>query len=360
MPARLEGSELSLYGSVGALGLDDFFSSSDVTNALAIVGRENPVTVRLNSGGGVATEGAAIHNALAAHKGEVTVVVEGIAASAASLIAMGAKKTLMSPGSVLMIHDPMTLTMGNAAQHHKTIEALDALANSYASIYADKSGMTTDEARELMRAETWMTRDKAIELGFADGKTESGEVQPTAFAYGVYANAPAPILAFAKGVAPLATQKEAPAMSEQQKDDDLNMGIQDNEVHDDDVVDHGADSAEAAEIVEACVKAGVPTMAASLIREGATMDVAKARIAMAGEIATMVATSNKRFGLDVKADDYIAKGFTAEKVAKEILAQIVEKQSPEVSPHVAVATSPVDNPLKKAVARVNARKFPAA
>ncbi|NEU15199.1 Clp protease ClpP, partial [Methylobacterium sp. BTF04] len=152
----------------GDLYWDDSFDAADVILALAQVGRGQDVTVRLNSGGGIATEGAAIHAALAAHSGRKTIIVEGIAASAASVIAMAGDEIVMAMGAIMMIHDPSGFTFGTVAEHELQIKALNALGTAMAGIYADRSGRTVDEARADMRGELWMSPDEAVTAGYAD------------------------------------------------------------------------------------------------------------------------------------------------------------------------------------------------
>ena len=206
MSVIVNGNEIVLTGTVGDNWWGDGFTSPEVIMALAEVGRTTDIRVRLNSGGGIATDGSAIHSALEAHKGKVEIVVEGVAASAASVIAMAADRLIMATGAVLMIHDPALVTWGNAAAHAKSIEQLDRLGDSFADIYADKTGKPVAEMRDLMRAETWMTAQEAVDAGFADATgTAAAEIEPTAFAYGGYAHAPKALasLAEARGWKPL-------------------------------------------------------------------------------------------------------------------------------------------------------------
>src|SRR5687768_12961079 len=155
MAAILDGNKLTLTGDVGDFGFGDFFSHSDVVVALAQVEDDAELDVFINSGGGIASDGAAIYALLARRAGTTNVVVDGIAASAASLIAMAGDKVSMSAGSVMMIHDPSGFTVGTAEDHGKTIAGLEALATSYARVYAAKSGKTPNEARAIMKAESW-------------------------------------------------------------------------------------------------------------------------------------------------------------------------------------------------------------
>ena len=111
---------------------------------------------------------AQIYNMLMDYKGNVTVKIDGIAASAASVIAMAGTKVLMSPVSMLMIHNPMTVAMGNTAEMQKAIEMLDSVKDSIINAYEIKTGLSRARLSHLMDAETWMDANKAVELGFAD------------------------------------------------------------------------------------------------------------------------------------------------------------------------------------------------
>lgn len=182
------GDDIVLHGFVGDTWMGEGFTPRAVLKALAGKG---DVTVRLNSGGGYATDGAAIHAMLRAHPGEVTVRVEGIAASAASLIAMAGDRIVMAPGALLMIHDPAALTMGTADDHRKSATDLDKLAATYARVYAARSGKDEDEVRALMVAETWMNGAEAVAMGFAtEADDDAPEAAVAAFDFSIYAKAP--------------------------------------------------------------------------------------------------------------------------------------------------------------------------
>lgn len=182
--------QIYLYGDVGdPFGWGDGFSPGDVVNALAEHG-PGDVTARINSPGGIATDGMAINSLFKAHAGKVTFVVDGIAASAASLIYMAGDVREMRKGAMLMIHDPGTITVGNVAAHQKNISVLDKLADNYASVYAAASGKKPDDARAIMKAETWYTADEAIAEKFATAVLDEPAIAMAAFDYRLYANAP--------------------------------------------------------------------------------------------------------------------------------------------------------------------------
>ena len=122
----------------------------------------------INSPGGDCVAAAQIYNMLMDYKGNVTVKIDGIAASAASVIAMAGAKVYVSPVSMLMIHNPMTVAVGNAADMEKAIEMLSSVKDSIINAYEIKTGLSRARLSHLMDAETWMDANKAVELGFAD------------------------------------------------------------------------------------------------------------------------------------------------------------------------------------------------
>ena len=192
MPHRLiTADQLVLYGDVGDLwGDGSGFSARDVKEALAEMSGD--ITVSINSGGGIAWEGIAIYNALKAYDGAVLVEVDGVAASAASVIAMAGDLIVVKTGASIMIHDPSAITAGTSSDHRKSADVLDTLGEQIASIYAERSGRDVAELRELMLAETWLTEEQAIALGLAD-EIEGAEAAAAAeFDYrNVYASSPA-------------------------------------------------------------------------------------------------------------------------------------------------------------------------
>ena len=127
------------------------------------------ITVWINSPGGDCVAAAQIYNMLMDYKGDVTVKIDGIAASAASVIAMAGTKVLISPVGMMMIHNPATIAWGDAAEMQKAIEMLASVKDSIINAYEIKTGLSRAKLSHLMDAETWMDAHKAVELGFADG-----------------------------------------------------------------------------------------------------------------------------------------------------------------------------------------------
>lgn len=164
-----EQTERTLFLN-GTIAEESWFDD-DVTPQLfkdELLSGSGDITVWINSPGGDCVAAAQIYNMLMDYKGSVTVKIDGIAASAASVIAMAGAKVYVSPVSMLMIHNPMTVAMGNAADMEKAIEMLSSVKDSIINAYEIKTGLSRARLSHLMDAETWMDANKAVELGFAD------------------------------------------------------------------------------------------------------------------------------------------------------------------------------------------------
>ena len=126
------------------------------------------ITVWINSPGGDCVAAAQIYNMLMDYHGDDTVKIDGIAASAASVIAMAGTKVLMSPTALMMIHNPLTVAIGDSEEMQKAIDMLSEVKESIINAYEIKTGLSRAKLSHLMDAETWMDANKAVELGFAD------------------------------------------------------------------------------------------------------------------------------------------------------------------------------------------------
>ena len=141
------------------------------------------ITVWINSPGGDCVAAAQIYNMLMDYPHDVTVKIDGIAASAASVIAMAGTKVLMSPVSTMMIHNPATVAWGDTGEMEKAIAMLEAVKDSIINAYEIKTGLSRAKLSHLMDSETWMDANKAVELDFADGilsRAQAGDEAPPA------------------------------------------------------------------------------------------------------------------------------------------------------------------------------------
>lgn len=170
-------AEILLYDEIGPFGI----TGKDFRDALASAGA-GPIVVRINSPGGSVFDGMAIHNAIAAHKGGSTVVVDGIAASIAAFIAVAAGRVEMGARSMMMIHNASGLVFGNRAALERAISALAKIDGEQAVAFAKKTGKPVADIAAMLDAETYMTAQEAVDAGFADAINEpaSGAHDPTA------------------------------------------------------------------------------------------------------------------------------------------------------------------------------------
>ena len=193
MPITTISGELYLDGDVGDCGLPEFFTAKEVSQALATIGSKKRAKLRINSGGGLAWEGVAIAAAIKAHAGGVDVVVEGVAASAATPAVCAATTATIAFGSIFMVHEASSLTVGTMDDHQASIAMLDTMNASMAGIYAAKTRQSVPAMRELMKAETWMTCDDAVARGFCDAVVWAPGAHPAfaRFDYTKYRHPPA-------------------------------------------------------------------------------------------------------------------------------------------------------------------------
>ena len=162
---------LELYGTIA----EESWFDDDVTPQLfrdELFAGNGPVTIWVNSPGGDCVAASQIYAMLMDYKGDVTVKIDGVAASAASVIAMAGTTVLMAPTALMMIHNPATLAIGDSAEMQKAIDMLSEVKESIINAYEIKTNMRRSKLSQLMDAETWMNANKAMEYGFADGILE--------------------------------------------------------------------------------------------------------------------------------------------------------------------------------------------
>lgn len=146
--------------------LDDEITPKQFKSEL--ISGSGDITLWINSPGGDVFAASQIYNMLMDYKGNVTVKIDGLAASTASVIAMAGTRVLMSPVSQIMVHNPMTVAIGNAEEMSKAIKMLSEIKESIINAYEIKTNLSRDEISKMMDSECWMNAKKAVELGFAD------------------------------------------------------------------------------------------------------------------------------------------------------------------------------------------------
>jgi ATP-dependent protease ClpP protease subunit len=166
---------VTLYDEIGAFGAGSKEFLSDLTK---LSGQH--IHLRINSPGGSVIEGTAIYNALRRHEGGLTVHIDAMAASMASVIAMAGKPVYMADNALLMIHNPWTVSVGESKDLRKEADLLDKLKVNLRNAYVRKTGMEADRITEMMDAETWLDAVEAVALGFADAIEEGVAAAATA------------------------------------------------------------------------------------------------------------------------------------------------------------------------------------
>lgn len=291
--ARGTGAEVAIYDEIGAYGV----SAKGFLAELGALPEGTPVDLRLNSPGGSVFDAVAIHNAIKRHEGTVTVWIDGIAASAASYIAMAGDEIVMPENAFLMIHDPAGLVMGTADDMRAMAEALDKVKGSLVSGYAAKSGRTPEEISTLMAAETWFDAADAVAQGLADRLVEPVRIAAT-FDIDRFRNAP-PALVEAIEAEPEPDNESDGANTE--ATDDVAYGDQFADAEDDqsDALDTSQPPAEtpppsgtppgpaairaqaighARAVVDLCRLAGQPQMAGKFLEQDASLDEVRAAL----------------------------------------------------------------------------------
>lgn len=178
--------EILIYEEIG----EDYWSHDGGVTAKTIrqkmddAGNFSKIVIRINSPGGNAFEGIAIHNVVRAQKKPVEVYVDGIAASSASIIAMCGDTITMGHNAMMMVHNAWSLCAGEAAEMRKMADTLDRVSGSIAQTYVDRTGKSLDEIKAMMDAETWLSADECVEQGFATAIAESDPVGAQALAKG--------------------------------------------------------------------------------------------------------------------------------------------------------------------------------
>lgn len=236
-------SDIYVYGTIGEDWFGDGFTAADMRDGLEAADGGD-VTIHINSGGGDVFEATAISSLVSQYReanpgASVETIVEGLAASAASYLGLTAGRVLIAPGAMMMVHDPSGGCYGQAADMRRMADALDAVRDSIATLYARKAGGSPEAWAERMAAETWLTAEEAVELELADAIAEdraaiAASVDPRIRA--AWRHAPESML-----------DEEEQAPEPQAGDDAENMELSDPEPVEN---DEGAAEAEAAEAEE--------------------------------------------------------------------------------------------------------------
>ena len=160
--------EMFIYGTIGSSWYDDGVSASDVAKSIAEAEKIDRIALRINSPGGSVFEGAAIFTQLKAAGVPIDVRVDGLAASAAFTIAMSGDTIEMGEAAMMMLHNAWGIAMGEADDMRREADLLDKISNQMAGIYAERSGQTVADVIAMMKVETWLGPQDAVDKGFAN------------------------------------------------------------------------------------------------------------------------------------------------------------------------------------------------
>lgn len=185
-----EAAEIVISGRIGKSWWDDSGTSSkEFRDELSKIPKNKKINFRINSEGGSIKDGLEIYNALKERSKHVTSYITGYAASISSVIPLAASRVVSPKGSIWMMHEPWSMTEGNADDHLRSAEMLDKHGDMLADIYADETGASKEDMRAKMRAETWFTGIQAADMGFAD-ETPDEDVEDALKAIDILASYP--------------------------------------------------------------------------------------------------------------------------------------------------------------------------
>lgn len=272
-------AEVSIYDEIGYWGV----TAKDFIDAIKPY-KGKALDVAINSPGGDVWAGIAIYNALRAHGGTVTTRAMGVAASAASIVMMAGDKREMPANAMIMVHNPWSFAAGNADELRETADVLDKIGDSLASIYVARTGKPDEEIRAMLATDTWLSADESLALGFVDNVTPSFEAKAL-FDLDRLPDAARAVFDAARKPEPTPTP---PALPESLADVLATLaksaGVEDHLqvlVTDDSVTDEASARnliARARDVKAYALHAGLPDLAAALIRERKSVPDARAAL----------------------------------------------------------------------------------
>lgn len=201
-------TEIELYDEIGFWGVN----AKDFRSTLQAISTPK-INLRINSPGGDVFDGIAMYNDLVAHPAEVAVTVTGLAASAASVIAMAGDTVEVADNAFIMIHNAWSVVVGDSREMDKMAKTLARINKALADTYADRTGLDVAELVEMMNEETWLGAAEAVEAGFADSTTAAVDAK-AAFDVSVFKNAPDAIVRDIKRSEPQKADSRSAALSQ--------------------------------------------------------------------------------------------------------------------------------------------------
>lgn len=300
--------KILIYDEIGGWGIQ----AIDLINEINSGDTSLPLNIYINSPGGDLIEALAIFNAIKRYDGDTTAYIDGIAASAASYIAMAFDNVIMPKNTMMMIHDPISYAVGNADDMRETADLLDKFKNSILAGYADKSGKSTEEISALLSNETWISADEAVTMGFADEVIDPIEVVAISKVWN-FKNAPQNLVEQEQPVDPeikdITNQdpaKEEPVI--EQPEPVIEPIVEPEKV-------------DAVEVAEICNKAKVSHLIANFLKSGKSIEEIKNEIIslQADENSKLEINSVKNLGSNLQAQSSVVN-------TTEIYARLNQKK----------------------------------
>lgn len=171
------GNDIGIFDVIGEDYWGEGVTAKRISAALRAIGKDQPVTVNINSPGGDMFEGLTIYSLLREHEGEVTIKVLGMAASAASIIAMAGDRIEIARAGFFMIHNAWSISIGDRNDHHAFADYLEPFDRAMGDIYASHTGIVAEDIGEMMDRETWIGGQAAVDQGFADALLASSVIE---------------------------------------------------------------------------------------------------------------------------------------------------------------------------------------
>lgn len=359
-------AEVFIYDEIGLWGI----RAKDFIAELKALGDVQAISMYINSPGGDVFDGLAIYNVMKRSTAKVTVYVDGIAASIASIIAMAGDEVVMPKNTFMFVHNPWSFAVGDAEDMRDVADSLEKMEGALLGVYRDKTGLEDDEIKALMDGDTMLTAVEAKEMGFADKIIEPVQMAAKFDVGRIGAkNLPKEVLemaqrnskngATAKG-GKAAGEGDEPDGDEPNKDDpnaDPNAAEGDDPNPDD---EDNAD-ARAASVARILNAAGAGDRIADFLERGASVAEAKAEATRVKDIKQIVASARKvnpSLASNL-ANDHIKSGASADSVRKQLFDTLASRQSGEISSANAAEEKDKDSSAMwaKSLERTKARKF---
>jgi ATP-dependent protease ClpP protease subunit len=301
--AARKTAEIRIYEEIGAWGV----TAKQFADDLEALGEMQSLNVRIHSPGGDVFEAYAMHNILQRHPARVKVHIDGLCASAATLIALAGDETRMVSNGQYMIHEPWTVTVGNAEDMQKRADLLEGITEQIVGMYARKTGLSPDDIRDLMREETWLTAQQALDSGFIDAIDEPLRIAAKAHDLSRFLHPPKQVSAMSE------TEEQADTSAVETPPVESPLA----DIH----VQEGARPLEPVAIARMCVSAQEPGLTPILLASAQTEAQIIARLEQARAIRSICAAVR----LPERASDMIAAGMDEDRAKLALWDAVVAR-----------------------------------